>query len=188
VVYDDRLSGLVTWQQQLVMESLGKSVTRDGMRVDYSTSPVVWGGTGTPAEHTFFQALHQGTEMVPLDLIGVIQADHDHAQHHAMLLAHLLGQAAALTHGHPSEDPHARVPGNRPSTVILLDQLSPRSLGALLALQEHRMFVRAAVLDVNPFDQFGVELGKRMAADIESGGLQGLDPSMDALLKRVRKS
>jgi glucose-6-phosphate isomerase len=200
VVYDDRLRDMVPWLQQLVMESLGKSVTNDGAAVNYATAPVVWGGTGTPAEHSFFQALHQGTGTVPLDLVGVIAPDHDHAEHHRMLLAHLLGQAAALTHGDSgghsggrsagdtAGDPHRGVPGNRPCNVFLLDRLTPHSLGALLALQEHRVFVQAVVLDVNPFDQFGVELGKRLAGDIEAGALTGLDSSMDALLQRIRKS
>ena len=161
--YDDRLKLLPAYLQQLVMESLGKSVQIEGDAVAVDTVPVWWGGAGTDTQHSFFQALHQGTQVVPADFIGVLQADHPHAQNHAALLANLLAQTEALANGQGSEDPHRRYPGNRPSTLFLLDALTPHSLGMLVALYEHSVYLQSVLWGINAFDQFGVELGKQVA-------------------------
>jgi glucose-6-phosphate isomerase len=161
--YDERLKLLPNYLQQLVMESLGKSVKLDGSPVDAHTVPVWWGGVGTDSQHSFFQALHQGTQVVPVDFIGVARGDDPYLDNHAALLSNLLGQAEALANGQGSEDPHRAYAGNRPSTMILLDALTPRSLGALLALYEHSVYLQALMWGINPFDQFGVELGKQVA-------------------------
>jgi glucose-6-phosphate isomerase len=165
--YDDRLALLPAYLQQLCMESLGKSTRQDGTPVAVATAPVLWGGPGTSSQHSFFQALHQGSDSVPADFIGVARPAHPHASSHDALLAHLLAQGEALASGHDSEDAHKRYPGNRPSTTILLDELTPASLGHLLALYEHSVFLQAAVWGINPFDQWGVELGKRIAGDLQ---------------------
>ncbi len=170
--YDDRLSRLPAWLQQLTMESLGKSVTQDGLAVPCSTAPAVWGSAGADAQHSFFQALHQGTDTVPLEFIGVRQVEHPYANLHRVQLANMLAQAEALANGAPADNPQAVYPGNRPSSVLLLDTLTPESLGALLALYEHSVFIQATLWGINPFDQWGVELGKRIAL--------GLEPSFDA--------
>jgi len=161
--YDERLRLLPNYLQQLVMESLGKSVQADGTPVAGHTVPVWWGGPGTDTQHSFFQALHQGTDTVPCDLIGVIAPDHAHAQNHQALLSNLFAQAEAFANGESSDDPHRRYAGNRPSTLLLLDALTPHSLGALVALYEHSVYLQSVVWGINPFDQFGVELGKQVA-------------------------
>ena len=161
--YDDRLKLLPNYLQQLVMESLGKSVQVDGSAVETETVPVWWGGAGTDTQHSFFQALHQGTQIVPADFIGVLQADHPHVRNHAALLANLLAQTEALANGQASDDPHRRYPGNRPSTLLLLDALTPQSLGMLIALYEHSVYLQSVLWRINAFDQFGVELGKQVA-------------------------
>jgi glucose-6-phosphate isomerase len=163
VPYDERLALLPAYLQQLVMESLGKSARRDGSPVAVPTVPVWWGGAGTSSQHSFFQALHQGTDTVPVDFIGVARPAHAHAGSHDVLLAHLLAQMEALANGEPNADPQRRYPGNRPSTLLLLDELTPRALGALLAMFEHSVYLQSVLWDVNAFDQWGVELGKRVA-------------------------
>lgn len=162
--YDERLKLLPNYLQQLVMESLGKSVQLDGREVGAHTVPVWWGGAGTDTQHSFFQALHQGTQAIPADFIGVLRADHPHAQNHEALLANLLAQTEALANGQGSDDPHRRYPGNRPSTLLLLDALTPNSLGMLLALYEHSVYLQSVLWGINAFDQFGVELGKQVAS------------------------
>ena len=162
--YDDRLKLLPNYLQQLVMESLGKSVQVDGNAITTETVPVWWGGAGTDTQHSFYQALHQGTQIVPADFIGVLKADHPHAANHAALLANLLAQTEALANGQDSEDPHRRYPGNRPSTLLLLDALTPHSLGMLVALYEHSVYLQSVLWGINAFDQFGVELGKQVAS------------------------
>ena len=162
--YDERLKLLPNYLQQLVMESLGKSVHVDGSAADDDTVPVWWGGAGTDTQHSFFQALHQGTQIVPADFIGVLQADHPYAANHAALLANLLAQTEALANGQASDDPHRSYPGNRPSTLLLLDALTPQSLGMLIALYEHSVYLQSVVWGINAFDQFGVELGKQVAS------------------------
>jgi glucose-6-phosphate isomerase len=164
--YDARLARLPAYLQQLVMESLGKSITQEGEPVSCATGPVIWGGSGTDVQHSFFQSLHQGTDTVPMDFIGVVRADHGWPAPHRTLLANLLAQAEAFANGAASTEPQRAYPGNRPSTMILLDALTPESLGALIALYEHSVFVQATLWGINPFDQWGVELGKRLASDL----------------------
>ena len=182
--YDDRLKLLPAYLQQLVMESLGKSVQLSGDAVDVDTVPVWWGGAGTDTQHSFFQALHQGTQVVPADFIGVLQADHPHAQNHAALLANLLAQTEALANGQGSDDPHRRYPGNRPSTLFLLDALTPRSLGMLVALYEHSVYLQSVLWGINAFDQFGVELGKQVASCLLPA-LQGEGEADDAVTRAL---
>jgi glucose-6-phosphate isomerase len=149
------------------MESLGKSVRQDGEPTGVATVPVLWGGPGTSSQHSFFQALHQGTDSVPADFIGVARPAHPHAASHDALLSHLLAQGEALANGFDSADPQKAYPGNRPSTTLLLDELTPASLGHLLALYEHSVFLQAMVWGINPFDQWGVELGKKIAGELQ---------------------
>ena len=187
--YDERLKLLPDYLQQLVMESLGKSVKLDGSPVDAATVPVWWGGVGTDSQHSFFQALHQGTQIVPVDFIGVARGDDPYADNHAALLSNLLGQAEALANGQVSDDPHRAYAGNRPSTTIVLDSLTPRSLGALLALYEHSVYLQAVVWGINPFDQFGVELGKQVANRLlpaVKGESEATDPVTRTLLAELR--
>lgn len=161
--YDARLQLLPFHLQQLVMESLGKSVRVDGSPVAMPTVPVWWGGAGTDVQHSFFQALHQGTDIVPGDFIGVVRADHPYRENHKALFANLLAQTEAFANGQPAADPHRAYAGGRPSTVLLLDALTPRALGALVALYEHSVYLQSVLWGINAFDQFGVELGKQVA-------------------------
>ena len=189
--YDQRLRLLPAHLQQLVMESLGKSVRLDGTPVAGPTVPVWWGGAGTDVQHSFFQALHQGTDVVPADFVGVVQPDHPYLENHRALLANLLAQAEALANGRDSDDPHQRYPGGRPSTMLLLDALTPRALGALVALYEHSVYVQSVLWQVNAFDQFGVELGKhvadRLLPPLRGQGGDIADPVTEALLDEIRR-
>ncbi|HRQ65377.1 MAG TPA: glucose-6-phosphate isomerase, partial [Xanthomonadaceae bacterium] len=172
--------------QQLEMESNGKSAGSDGRPVDMATAPVIWGGVGTDSQHAFFQCLHQGTDVLPVEFIGVVRPTHGFDTHHRALLANMLAQGAALMRGQSTEQALERLrdsglhgaellalaaqqtfPGNRPSTTLLLDDLEPESLGALLALYEHRTYVQGVLWGIDPFDQWGVELGKRLAEQFE---------------------
>jgi glucose-6-phosphate isomerase len=183
--YDERLRLLPSYLQQLEMESNGKSVTAAGAPVAYDTAPITWGGVGTDAQHAVFQLLHQGTSLIPVEFVAVIEPGHDlDTEHHTQLLGNCFAQGAALMAGRHAEDAARAYAGNRPSTTILLDQLEPRSLGALIAFYEHRVFVAAVLLGINPFDQFGVELGKEMAKAVESGSMT-FDPSTTALMARA---
>ncbi|MFD0737929.1 glucose-6-phosphate isomerase [Lysobacter koreensis] len=187
--YDERLKLLPSYLQQLVMESLGKSVRVDGSPVAADTVPTWWGGAGTDSQHSFFQALHQGTQVVPSDLIGVLALDHPYPENHRALLANLFAQAEAFATGEASDDPHRAYPGNRPSTLILLDALTPHALGALLALYEHSVYLQALVWDINPFDQFGVELGKQVATRLRpalDGQVAADDPVTREILNELR--
>lgn len=185
-VYDSRLANLIPYLQQLEMESLGKSVDHHGYAIDVPTGPVVWGMPGTDAQHTFFQWLHQGTDGAPVDFIVCQSEDHRWKEHHQQLLAHCLAQREALLNGKTEEEAyaeniasgmndsqarllakHRKQPGGRPSTLIVLPQLTPFALGALLALYEHKVFVEGLIWGLNPFDQWGVELGKVLAQGIE---------------------
>lgn len=182
--YDERLRLLPSYLQQLEMESNGKSVTRDGDAVEGSTAPITWGGVGTDAQHAVFQLLHQGTVIAPVEFIASIEPGHalDPA-HHRALLVNCFAQGAALMQGRDNADDPARAyPGNRPSTTILLDDVTPEALGALIAFYEHRTFANAVLMGINPFDQFGVELGKEIARSIEAEGPKGFDPSTMALI------
>ena len=188
--YNSALRRLPAYLQQLEMESNGKRVNRQGQPVPYATAPVLWGEPGTNGQHAYFQMLHQGSDVVPVEFISVKNANHGLAGHHGKLLANVLAQAQALMLGRDDANGHNHFPGNRPSTFLLLDKLTPASLGALLALQEHRVFVSGAIWGINSFDQWGVELGKVLARDIGprliSGDVAGLDSSTAGLLQRLR--
>ncbi len=183
IPYLDGLAELPAFLQQLEMESLGKRVGENGEPLRQATVPVVWGSVGTNAQHAFFQALHQGSDVVPLDLIGAVRAAHPLADNHDALLANLLAQGAAFALGKTTETALSEAtsgttaerealaaqrtfPGDRPSSTLLLDALTPESLGALIALYEHKVLVQALLWDINAFDQWGVELGKVLAKSI----------------------
>ncbi len=189
MTYDQRLALLPAYLQQLVMESLGKRVRLDGSPVAADTVPVWWGGAGTDVQHSFFQALHQGTGIVPADFVGTVRNDDPYAANHEALLSNLLAQTEALANGQDSGDSHKVYPGGRPSTTILLDALTPRSLGALLAMYEHSVYVQSVVWGINAFDQFGVELGKQVANTLLPalrGESKASDPVTAALIARLR--
>jgi len=208
--YHQGLRRLPAYLQQLEMESNGKRVDRDGQALPLATSPVVWGEPGTNGQHAFFQMLHQGTDVVPVEFILVRHPAHGHADLHAKLLANGLAQSQALMLGKsadaaaaeraPATSPgldravlarHRSFPGNRPSTTLVLDALTPRSLGALIALYEHRVFTSGALWGINSFDQWGVELGKALCNQLlprlASGDAGGLDASTAGLLQRLRR-
>jgi glucose-6-phosphate isomerase len=209
--YDERLRQLPAYLQQLEMESCGKSVTREGAPAGHATAPVTWGSAGTDGQHAYFQLLHQGTQVVPADFIACCRPHHRLRGHHDSLLANFFAQTEALAigmtagaatsamraDGLPEPEihrllPHRTFEGNRPTTSILLDELSPRALGALLALYEHKVFVQSVIWDVNAFDQWGVELGKRLAGRIlpELGGAGPVsthDNSTNGLINHFRK-
>ena len=184
--YDERLRLLPSYLQQLEMESNGKGVTTDGQPVGRPTAAITWGGVGTEAQHAVFQLLHQGTHLVPVEFIAVIeQFDTLSEDHHRQLLLNAFAQGAALMKGKANPDDPARsYSGDRPSSTLLLDTLDARTLGALIAFYEHRVFVNGVLLGINSFDQFGVELGKEMAKAADKGG-QEFDPSTTDLIKRA---
>jgi len=209
--YAQRLQRFIGWLQQLEMESNGKSVRIDGSPVQGSTTPALWGDVGSNSQHAFFQMLHQGPVAHPVDFIVPIASDHDDAEQQRLLIANCLAQSAALMHGRsvdsvrtalegegmsPEEARKAAVhrclPGNRPSSTLLLARLDPWHLGALLACYEHRTFVQSVLWGINAFDQWGVELGKRLAGDVDSAlrgeGGAGLDAETDLLVQRVLNS
>ena len=198
--YDQGLHRLPAYLQQADMESNGKRTTRDGRPVQGTTGPIVWGEPGTNGQHAFFQLLHQGTRLVPADFLAPVHSHHPVGDHHALLLANFLAQTEALMWGRTEAEaraqlereghtaarvesllPHKVFPGNRPTTSILFDRLTPRTLGSLIALYEHRIFVQGVVWGVNSFDQWGVELGKQLAARIRPE-LEGgpVSPTHDA--------
>ncbi|MBJ9623419.1 glucose-6-phosphate isomerase [Burkholderia multivorans] len=203
--YSEALHYLPSYLQQLEMESNGKSARLDGRFVDYPTAAVTWGEPGTNGQHAFFQMLHQGPTIVPIDFIAVLTPEHPLASHHPKLLANCFAQSEALMLGRTLEEarkvagpgkedlaPHLTFPGNRPTTTLLVDALTPRSLGALIALYEHKVLVQATVWDINPFDQWGVELGKILGkvveADLAADALDTAkhDSSTTALIARAR--
>jgi len=161
--YSERLRELPRYLQQLDMESNGKSVTREGLAVDYMTGPIIFGECGSVGQHSFHQWLHQGSGFVPADFIGVRYDDMKRPEHHAVLLAHMEAQIEALKSGRVESDPARTNPGNKPTTVLWMDRLDAKNLGALLAFYEHKVFVQGLIWGVNSFDQFGVELGKKLA-------------------------
>jgi glucose-6-phosphate isomerase len=185
--YDERLRLLPSYLQQLEMESNGKSVSADGAPLDRSSAAITWGGVGTDAQHAVFQLLHQGTHLVPVEFVAVVEAgDSLDPEHHRLLLVNAFAQGAALMTGRAHDDRARAYPGDRPSTTILLDRLDARTLGALIAFYEHRTFGNAALIGINPFDQFGVELGKEMAKGIDDPEARArFDPSTIALIDRA---
>jgi glucose-6-phosphate isomerase len=188
--YHSALRRLPAYLQQLEMESNGKRVDLHGEALPYGTSPVLWGEPGTNGQHAYFQMLHQGTDVVPVEFVAVKRPKHNLTKHHDLLLANVVAQAQALMVGKADAGGHKNFPGNRPSTFLLLDELTPTSLGALIALQEHRVFASGAMWGINSFDQWGVELGKVLAKDVEARMTRhdgsGLDGSTAGLLQRLR--
>jgi glucose-6-phosphate isomerase len=184
--YDERLRLLPSYLQQLEMESNGKRVTTDGTALNAPSAAITWGGVGTDAQHAVFQLLHQGTHLIPVEFVACAEPGHDLDEaHHRQLLNNCFAQGAALMAGRDNADLARAYPGDRPSTTILLDMLDPATLGALIAFYEHRTFVNAALLGINAFDQFGVELGKDMARAMDGGGDASFDASTEALMARA---
>jgi glucose-6-phosphate isomerase len=207
--YSHRLRRLASFLQQLEMESNGKSVGPDGRPVKHGTATVVFGDEGTNVQHAYFQCMHQGTDITPMELIGLAKSEEGPAGMHEKLLSNLLAQAEAFMVGRTTEDvraelvakgvsdaeiatlaPQRTFAGNRPSTLLLLERLTPRTFGALIALYEHKTFVEGVIWGINSFDQWGVELGKVMAGrilpELESGAAGRHDPSTTALVERLR--
>ncbi|MGP8290831.1 glucose-6-phosphate isomerase [Vreelandella zhanjiangensis] len=195
VPYDQALNQLPSFLQQLDMESNGKSVDIFGHPVNYKTGPIVWGQTGSNGQHAFFQLLHQGTRYVPIDFIASLKPEPGVEDHHFALLTNMLAQANAFMEGSQGNsnelsqhDPYS-CPGNRPSSTLLLDELTPRNLGALIALYEHKVFVQGVIWNINSFDQWGVQLGKRIAGEISERidtNAADFDASTQGLLELVR--
>jgi glucose-6-phosphate isomerase len=201
--YDQYLKRFPAYLQQLTMESNGKHVTLAGEIVDYPTGPVYWGEPGTNGQHSFYQLIHQGTELIPADFIGFVHSLNPLGQHHDLLTANVFAQGEALAFGKTPEQvkaegtedwlvPHRVFEGNRPSNTLLLDRLTPHTLGTLVALYEHSVFTQGTIWSVNSFDQWGVELGKvlakRVAGELSSDADPDLqhDSSTNALIRRYR--
>ncbi|HSN76504.1 MAG TPA: glucose-6-phosphate isomerase [Anaerolineae bacterium] len=202
--YDQYLKRFPAYLQQLTMESNGKRVTIEGAVIeDYETSPIYWGEPGTNGQHSFYQLIHQGTKLIPCDFIGFAHSLNPLGSHHDLLMSNVFAQAEALAFGKTTEEvlaegtpewlaPHRTFPGNRPSNVLLAERLTPEILGALIALYEHSVFVQGAIWNVNPFDQWGVELGKvlanRIVPELTSEAAPDLrhDSSTNALIRRYR--
>ncbi|HTP07862.1 MAG TPA: glucose-6-phosphate isomerase [Anaerolineae bacterium] len=202
--YDQYLQRFPAYLQQLTMESNGKTITVDGARVNYQTSAIYWGEPGTNGQHSFYQLIHQGTKLIPCDFIGFTQTLNPLGVHHDLLMSNLLAQSEALAFGKSIEQvlaegtpawlaPHRVFEGNRPSSTILIDRLTPETLGKLIALYEHSVFTQGAIWNINPFDQWGVQLGKVLAGkigpELESADEPALahDSSTNALIRRYRQ-
>jgi len=202
--YDQYLKRFPAYLQQLTMESNGKHVTLEGVTVDYATSPVYWGEPGTNGQHSFYQLIHQGTRLIPCDLIGFCQSLNPLGEHHDFLMSNVFAQAEALAFGKTAEEvkaegtpdwlvPHRTFEGNRPSNVILAERLTPEILGSLVALYEHAVFTQGAIWNIDSFDQWGVELGKvlakRIIPELSSTDESSLahDSSTNALIRRYRR-
>jgi glucose-6-phosphate isomerase len=203
--YDQYLKRFPAYLQQLTMESNGKSVTVDGVRVDYQTGPIYWGEPGTNGQHSFYQLIHQGTRLIPCDFIAFAQPLNSLGRHHDLLIANVFAQAEALAFGKTSEEvkaegvpdwlvPHKTFEGNRPSNTILMERLTPAALGKLVALYEHSVFTQSVIWDIDPFDQWGVELGKKLAERIigeledKTGAKLEHDSSTNNLIERYRRA
>jgi glucose-6-phosphate isomerase len=203
--YDQYLKRFPAYLQQLTMESNGKHVTRDGVRVDCETGPIYWGEPGTNGQHSFYQLIHQGTRLVPCDFIGFMHTQNPLGNHHDLLMANVFAQTQALAFGKTADEvraegtaeplvPHRVFEGNRPSNTILAERLTPGTLGALVALYEHSVFTQGAIWQIDPFDQWGVELGKVLATRIvpaltdASEAVSGHDSSTTTLIGRYRQA
>jgi glucose-6-phosphate isomerase len=201
--YEQYLKRFPAYLQQLTMESNGKHVTLQGARVDYQTGPIYWGEPGTNGQHSFYQLIHQGTKVIPCDFIGFTQALNPLGNHHDLLLANVFAQAEALAFGRTPEEvrsdgtpewlvPHRTFEGNRPSTTILAERLTPETLGKLIALYEHSVFTQGTIWQIDSFDQWGVELGKALAERIipelvsDSAPPLKHDSSTNALIRHYR--
>ena len=200
--YEQYLKRFPAYLQQLMMESNGKHVTLDGQRVDYQTCPIIWGEPGTNGQHSFYQLLHQGTRLVPCDFIGFMRGLNVVGQQHDLLIANVFAQAEALAFGKTADQvraegtredlvAHRTFEGNRPSNMILADELTPKTLGSLIALYEHGVFVQGCIWDIDSFDQWGVELGKQLAVKIipelqSNDKTLTHDSSTNALIERYR--
>jgi len=203
--YEQYLKRFPAYLQQLTMESNGKHVTLDGTEVDYQTGPIYWGEPGTNGQHSFYQLIHQGTKLIPCDFIGFLSPLNPLGRHHDLLFANMLAQGEALAFGETSQEvqaegtpawlaPHRTFEGNRPSSTLLLERLTPEALGKLIALYEHSVFTQGAIWRIDSFDQWGVELGKALAAriipELEPGAEHELthDSSTNALIRRYGKA
>jgi glucose-6-phosphate isomerase len=202
--YEQYLKRFPAYLQQLTMESNGKHVSRDGARVDYQTSPIIWGEPGTNGQHSFYQLIHQGTRMVPCDFIGFCQPLNPIGDHGALLMSNLFAQSEALAFGKTADEvkadgtpdwlvPHRVFEGNRPTNTLLAERLTPGTLGALIALYEHSVFTQGAIWNIDSFDQWGVELGKVLAqrtmselASVDEPSLAH-DSSTNTLIRRYRQ-
>ena len=191
IPYCERLTLLPAYLQQLEMESNGKSVSMSGQPIDYATAPIIWGQTGTDSQHAFFQLLHQGSHYVPVDFIGFINDSLSNKEHQNFLLSNLIAQASALMTGKNDKElpTHKFYKGNKPSNIFLIKELSPKNFGALIALYEHKVFVQGSILNINSYDQWGVELGKNMTKKVLSSDSTkdaSIDPSTTNLKNYIR--
>ncbi|HMC13767.1 MAG TPA: glucose-6-phosphate isomerase, partial [Gallionellaceae bacterium] len=210
--YDQCMHRFSAYFQQGDMESNGKRTNRDGNTVDYSTGPVIWGEPGTNGQHAFYQMIHQGTPLVPADFLAPIETHYPLGEHHAILLSNFFAQTEALMKGKTEAEaraeleraglngaalkrllPHKVFPGNRPTNSILLQKITPRTLGSLIALYEHKIFVQGIIWDINSFDQWGVELGKQLAQKIlpelkDSALVSTHDTSTNGLINFYKKN
>ncbi len=188
--YDQYLTDFPSYIQQCDMESNGKSVSLEGEPTDYRTGPVVWGGIGTNSQHAFFQLLHQGSRVVPVDFIGFAQPLNDSGENHMKFMANIFAQSKALAFGRTAEEiagsgiseeqmPFRTFPGNRPSNTLLFDKLTPETIGMLIALYEHKIFTQGVIWNINSFDQWGVELGKKIASEIAEELVSGESPGSE---------
>ena len=191
IPYCERLRLLPSYLQQLDMESNGKATTLEGEPVNYNTGAIVWGQTGTNGQHAFFQLLHQGTRLVPIDFIAAIKDSLSNNEHHRVLIGNMLGQSSALMRGQsaPENQSHKHYAGNKPSNTLLMNSLSAKNFGALIALYEHKVFVQGSIWNINSFDQWGVELGKNMANELLDAKLDhsSLDASTKNLFDHISK-
>jgi glucose-6-phosphate isomerase len=189
IPYSQYLQKLVPYLQQGIMESNGKHIGRDGKPVNYQTGTIIWGEPGTNSQHAFFQLIHQGTKLIPTDFIGFKQSLYGNTDHHNKLMSNFFAQTEALLTGRPETpglSPFKVFPGNKPTNTLLIDKLTPSSVGALVALYEHKLFVQGIIWNIFSYDQWGVELGKELAnsilKDIETGQLAAHDASTTFLL------
>jgi len=210
IPYSQYLHRLPAYLQQAIMESNGKSVDRNGEPVNYETGNIIWGEPGTNSQHAFFQLIHQGTKLIPADFIGFKESLHGEKDHHDTLMANFFAQTEALMHGKTREEvleelsktdlseekiasllPYKVFEGNKPTTTILINKITPRSLGALVAMYEHKIFVQGIIWNIYSYDQWGVELGKQLASkiseDIAGSASHSHDSSTNALLNYYKK-